>query len=561
MQAPKKTTTIKDTLRARADLAIETPARVSIQQDAVDAGRKPLPARRPDLAALRTKAMELYGVPSAAGAGILPIDSAFRFTPAESDRELNYLHVEPLLEQASMLLDRCLAHRSRRDPLRQERWNLQLELDRFFRLDQIEERERAAGEDTLGYERAVLDGAAEQSLAENHRHAGEQLRDLTNDLIASGLNRRMAARELSAWISAWPLKDTDLRGDDANYTFDGARKTKPEHLFDAARQEADQDGWEEIYSLVSRRYSAAAEAEAGRLREESLARQAQWCLASIGFRREKAQAERDAVWEKVHEVQSPGSLLNYNERIAPLERDFAADFREALACLAAARRGLEQLYDYAPPFPREGAAGYFDDVVSWVRQAQDRMMQIARWDQNYVLAVSLKQVTGARWEAGRTASEWTFDLPAELFPGQTNVRLRGLGLSLTGAAPEPPAGQKQTAPRADAPKPDAGKAEGFWSARVSPPATGVLRTASGAARELDQKALPVCFLGRVTDRDSVREPEIAGAEVLHNASPIGNQWKLTLSPKSTDGMETARLQDVQMFLHLAVRGPCAGGSQ
>jgi hypothetical protein len=554
VQSAKKTTNIKDALRTKAGLAVETPIDISIQKDAVEAGRKPLAARRPDVAALRAKALELYGFRAGDGPGIPAIESAFKFSPAEFDDHINYLHVEPLLDRSHALLERCLSHRSSRDALQIERWKLRMELDRFFRLDEADAREREAGGDTLGYERAVLESGAEQSLEENYRRAGEQLRDLTSDLIAAGLNRRIAARELAAWVAAWPLKDSDLHGDDAAYTFDGVRRTKPEHLFEAARQEADQDGWEQIYSLVSRRYSAAAESEAGRLRRESLELQAKLSLASIDFRRQRAQAERDAIWEKVHEVQSPGSVLNYNERIAALERDFSADFRDALACLAAARRGLKELYDYDPPFPVEGSGGYLDEAVSWVRRAQYRMTQLCENEQTCVLAVSLKQLTGAQWEAGRTASAWTFDIPDEMFAGQVNVRMRGLSVSVAGPAAEPPELPKDASKQGlPARKPEALQAEGFWSARVSLPATATMRTIAGASRELDQKLLPACFLGSVTDWNSARAPEVAGASVLHNASPVGRQWKLALSPKSTDGMETARLQDVQISLHLAVR--------
>jgi hypothetical protein len=543
MQSPKKTTNIKEALRSKAGLAVERPIEVSVEQEAVAAGRQPLGGRS-DVAALRTKALELYGLPG----GVPAIEAAFTFSPAESDDQLNYLHVEPLLERCGLLLERCVAQRSERDELEMERWKLRAELDRFFRLDPLEQRVREAGGDTAAYERAVLEAAAEQSLEENQRHAGEQLRDLTNDLVAGGLNRRIAARELAAWMSAWPLKDNDLRGDDANYTFDGARKTKPEHLFDAARQEADQDGWEQIYSLVSQRYTAAAESEAGRLRRASLELEAKVSLAWMALRREMAQAERDAIWEQIREAQRPGGVLNYNDRIAAKERDFSADFREALACLAAARRGLKEVYEFAPPFPEEGSAGYLDAVTSWVSRARNRLAQVAQNEQNYALAVSVKQLAGSQWEAGRAAAAWTFDVPDEMFPGQANVRLRGVSVSVVGppAAAESPKAAKQAA----APRP--GKAEGFWSGRLSVPATGTMRSVKGAVRSIDQKRVPACFLGRVTDRDAVPAPEIAGAGAVHNASPVGKEWKLTLSAKSTDGMETAELQDVQIWLHVAV---------
>ena len=552
MQAPKRTAPMREALRARAGSAAEPQTKAAIDRQAVAEGRKPLASRRKDVAALRAKAAELYGIPSAGLAPVPAIESLFKFAPLESDGDFHYQHVEPLLDEAADLLARCAEARSQRESLLMEKWKLQVELDRFFRLDQIRERERAAGADTLPYERAVLGGAAESSLETNYKNAEGQWKGLADDLLASGFNRRMAARELSAWVSAYPLKDTELRGDDAIYTFDGVRKAKPDHLFEAARMEADEAAWEQIAGLMARRFAAIAASEAARLRKESLDLQAQWSLADIGFRGERAEAERDAFWEKVYQAQTPGGLMNYSERIAPAERQFSASFRDALARLAAARRGLKELFDYAPPFPLEGTPGYFDEVAAWVRQAQARMAQSARMDQNYVLAVSIKGLAKSQWEAGRSVAEWTFDVPEELFKGQAQVRLRGLGLAVVGE-PEPaePAAPKVKGGKAEAPPP---KPAGFWSARLSLPPAATVRHLSGATAGMDQKSLPACYFGRVADRDSSRDPEIAGVQAIHNASPIGKQWKLTLSPRSTDGTPTAELRDVLLYLHVAVRG-------
>jgi hypothetical protein len=102
-------------------------------------------------------------------------------------------------------------------------------------------------------------------------------------------------------------------------------------------------------------------------------------------------------------------------------------------------------------------------------------------------------------------------------------------------APPEPSPAKGGVPKA----PEAPVPVGYWSARVIAPAQ------------------PACFLGRVTEWNSSREPEVGGASVLHNASPIGKQWKVTLSPKSTTGIPASRLQDVTLYLHLAVRGHTA----
>ena len=160
-----------------------------------------------------------------------------------------------------------------------------------------------------------------------------------------------------------------------------------------------------------------AASEGGRLRKESLDLQAKLALADIVFRREKSHAERDAICEKVYQAQVPGGLFHYDERIAQVERQFSFDFREALARLTPARRGLSELYGYAPPFPQEASAGYFNDVSSWARGAQNRTAQFLQMEQTYVLAVSLKELVKSQREAGRSSSQWTFEVPEELFKG------------------------------------------------------------------------------------------------------------------------------------------------
>jgi hypothetical protein len=551
VQTPKKTTPVRSDLRAKAVLPIEPQPPLAVDDKAVADGRKPLAPRRKDVAEIRARAIELYGV---AAAGFVPIDGAFQFSQLESDADFHFLHVEPLLEQAAVLLDRCVAAAAQYEKLQAEKWDFQLELDRFLRLDAIAERELAAGRDTLPYERTVRESGAEASIESNYKSAEEELKGFTEELLTTGLNRRIAARELTAWVTAYPLKDEDLRGDDASYVFDGVSKTKPDHLFEAARLEADEAAWDQIAELMARRFASLAATQAGKLRKESLDLEAKWSLADIVFRREKSQADRDAFWERVYHAQRAGGLLNYSERIPAIERDFSRDFREALARLTAIRRGLKEVYNYSPAFPQEGSAGYFDQVTMWVKNARDRIAQQSQLDQAYVLAISIKDLAKSGWESGRTASQWTFDMPAELFTGQSYVRLRGLSLAVVGPPPAPEETALQKPKSTPAPPPPSPKPRGFWSASVSLPPGATVHYASGANDELDQKSLPRCFFGRVADHDSSHAPELAGANFLHNASPIGKEWKLSLAAKSTDGFATSNLDDVILYLHLAVRG-------
>ena len=358
MTSTKKTTTVREALRTKAGLLIEPLPPVTMDQSALDEGRKAQTHQRKE------------------GAAVPSIESKFKFAPLDSDADFPRFHVEALLDEAAALLDRCDTERTRRDALQLEKWKLQVELDQMLRVEKVDDRERQAGRDTLAYERAVFDSAAQKGAEEFNRDSEGQLKQLIDELLASGFNKRMAARELSGWLASYPLKDHDLSGDDASYIFDGAKKTKPDHLYDAARLEADEEAWEQVYTLMSQRFAAMAASEAGRLRKQSLERQAAWSKADIGFRSDRAQAAKDAAWEKAAQIQSPGGLLNYNDRITASERRFAMDFRESLARLQAARSGLKDLFDYAPAFPEEGSAGYFDQVALWTRNAINRTGQI-----------------------------------------------------------------------------------------------------------------------------------------------------------------------------------------
>jgi hypothetical protein len=140
---------------------------------------------------------------------------------------------------------------------------------------------------------------------------------------------------------------------------------------------------------------------------------AQWQLANIGFQRERAQVERESWWERIFQSQSPNGILHFGERIAAIENHFAADFREALAHISGASRGMVQLFNYTPRLPQEGRAGYLDDVVAWAARARSRLAQITRSEQLYVLTLSIKDLTKTQCEPGRAAPQWTFDTPAE----------------------------------------------------------------------------------------------------------------------------------------------------
>ncbi len=455
-------------------------------------------------------------------------------------------------------MQHCRTTQADRDRLLAAKWQLQLEIDRFLKLEKADAQERQAGSETMPYERAILAAGADASFETLQADSAKRLQTLLNDLLAAGFNKRMAARELAAWISGYPLKDNDLRGDDADYRFNGISRSKPEHLFDAARMQADEEAWETANDLMARIAAATAESQAARFRKEVLELEAKWASAHIALSRQKAQIDHDSMWEKIHQAVTPGGILDYKGQIGRVDAEYLGSLREAASCLISSQRRLETVYGYPAKLPQPGTPGYFAQLTAWTAGAKARMARFHQLDQTYTMVLSLKDVAKSQWDSGKSSGEWSFELPAERFPGQSHVRLVGLGLAAVGAtAPDLASLPQKSKTAALAPPPVPPKPAGFWNARVAIPAAATVIDLTGKSTDLDQKLLPEIHLGRVADRDA-REPEVAGAAALRDASPIGKSWKITISPQSTDGTATASLADVQLYLQLAVRSAKVG---
>jgi hypothetical protein len=527
-----------DSSKATANLS--RPSVTDTAQDpGVLAARQPLTDRFTDWDAVKQRAVALFQLPAtfapvntkdASVAPLFEIEKSFKFSRLSSDEDFRYQHVEPLLDQTANLLDRCIVDRAQRDLFLVEWFKLKVELEQFLRLDEVLKNEVSAGLYTLPYERAIQEGIAEKQIVYFYSLAKRWMDNIGDRATSNdSLNVQYAARQLSAWLNAFPLKNDGLKGADATYGWSGVQKTKPDHLYDAAVSGA----LEELYAFYSATTSQSnalgGTSEASRYRGASFDQLAAWNKLDIDFRRERAQIARDIVQQKVFQSTLEGGVLNYMEKAQPIEARFRLDFREALARLVAVRQGITAVYGYPVDFPADGTDGYFDKIVLWVRSAINWLVRFSRLDQNYVLPISLNALK-KRKLATRTGDKWQFTVPQELFPNQRHVRLRGIGAAVV----------------------KDGGAKGLWQMEIEIPKTSFVQHLSGTKVTLDQSKVPQCYLGRVADRNGYRDAEVTGINALHNASPLGT-WNITMAHQSTEGTKSSYLDDVQVDLHLAVR--------
>jgi hypothetical protein len=462
-----------------------------------------------------------------------PIEKGFVFKKADEDEHYRILHVEPLLDQAANLLDRCVAARQERDQYAIEKFKLETDLDFFFKTDEINDREIKSGLYTVPYERAVYDALAESELEAYADAAKDELNKAIFQLkrdFQTQLNARFAA----IWIPTAPQYGQASNNDALPISYVSPPDEKPKDKLAVLQWVASvlaQSGLvNELYGLFAQYSSYRGTAGASGFRKQSMSELADWNQKDISFKRERKEAALAIAIKRANQTTTPNGVLNYSDKIDEIEKRFLLDYREAVARLNAVSVGLKQLYGYSDPQLGDVRTNMtFDETALWTRKAINWLVRFSRLEQNYVLPISVKRFTSS-WPDGLRKREWSFVLTEDAFPNQRNIRLRGVGAAVVGK-----------------------DVDGLWRVVITPPKESFTRHhASGEVEKIDQSGLPNCVLGRVTSRYGYREAEITGINALYNASPFG-QWLVSISGESIEGITTDKISDLQIDLHLAVR--------
>jgi hypothetical protein len=261
-----------------------------------------------------------------------------------------------------------------------------------------------------------------------------------------------------------------------------------------------------------------------------------WENKNRGFARRRTKVARQCQDIKAKAVTDPEGLLNFGKRLDALKQSFQQDFRDALARLRVVRQGLGDIYGYEEPFPEnEQSIDYFDDCLLWTRKAIQWLIRFARQEQSFVLPISIRDTVGdSNWQQGLKTGSWQAYLPDTYFDAlsMVHVRLRGIGAVVKSRS------------RDD---------ERLWQIEVRvPDQSQIKHLPLGETRPLDQSAIPPCILGRVTGRESRRDPDVVGSSALHNASPI-NAWTVKVLASVPYSEIYVDLEDIVLDLHLSFR--------
>jgi hypothetical protein len=258
-----------------------------------------------------------------------------------------------------------------------------------------------------------------------------------------------------------------------------------------------------------------------------------------GFRERRRDVAHEKLVAKLNAIAEPDGSMNYNERATRLFSQIETAISEAVVRLTVAKAGLKLVFgedtaDLPTPTtsPTEPlSSDYLFALGQWCQVFADTLQQLKRADQDFVYRTSLRSLIGAdKFFQELSGRSWTFQLPKDNFAKLKLLRLKGVAVWTSYGV------------RVDTIIP-----AGF---NVVAPASSTALYGGGRAGTITQ-TLNHCWIGRSQEWDPSGNripPDIGGAGILFNASPIGT-WTVS----ALAGADVNNLQDIILEIFLTVQ--------
>ena len=249
---------------------------------------------------------------------------------------------------------------------------------------------------------------------------------------------------------------------------------------------------------------------------------------------------RTEALQRKRELAAPGKPFALDEQRDLALKRLCRDYEEAVNRACVAEEGLKKLYDQvgiSSPLPSEAETlgTSITSLAIWIRNASEWLVEYHQLEQPFTRTVSVRSLKNRNsWSLlkhSRDNYPLKLQVPADLFRGHYNCRLRGISAALVGEVGTVP-----------------------WSIILRLPDEALYERA-GQSMEVDQSKRATCLLGRVENRGSHRPPEICGGATLLNASPVGRStqgglWSLDIvKPVGATSESFHHLEDLVLEIH------------
>jgi hypothetical protein len=342
-------------------------------------------------------------------------------------------------------------------------------------------------------------------------------------------------REFSSLDFAWNQFQTDLETQEKQLNLDQKNEVKVETEVEA-KKEVEWVSNQEL--LPSQDETSSADVSQESVEEEGgETAEVEPALAMTGASvpQSTLQIRAEAVQRK-KELSAPGRPFALDEQRDLILKRVCRDYEEAINRACVAHEGLKiifGLHEMSSPLGSEAEtlATSITKLSIWVQNAVEWLVEYQQLEQEFTRVISLRALLNrSAWvqlKQSRDNFSTKVQIPADLFKGYDNCRLRGIGAALIGEAGKVP-----------------------WSIMLRLP-TEAIYERSGRIADVDQSGRSSCLLGRVENRRSDRPLEICGDTILLNASPIGRynaaggSWSIDLvKPMGAASESFGHVEDV-----------------
>jgi hypothetical protein len=343
-------------------------------------------------------------------------------------------------------------------------------------------------------------------------------------------------REYTALDFAWNQFQTELEAQEKQLDLEQKVEAKvetegiPESEV-AAPQEGEASPAEQIQEGGEEHLAETAEAEPA------------WAGAEVSAAPETQllQIRAEAVQRK-KELAGPGRPFALDEQRDLILKRVCRDYEEAVNRACVAHEGLSRIFgldEMAAPIRTEAEtlAASITTLSIWIQNAIEWLVEYQHLEQSFTRVVSLRSLLNrSAWvqlKQARDSYSMKVQIPADLFKGYDNCRLKGVGAALIGEAGKVP-----------------------WSVTLKLPEEAIYER-SGRSVTVDQSNRATCLLGRVENRRSYHPVEVCGETTLINASPIGKSyqtgnWSIDLyKPAGSASESFAHVEDLVLELQLS----------
>jgi len=432
----------------------------------------------------------------------------------------NSFHADSLLVEANELAQQSLGYYDQWRELKTASFELKQEFDEFQKLDKIHEREIKEGYYSLPYRRIKHQRASAWSIHSNQKTVADLLKKIgTEKVTFSNLTDLEYASDELAKIGALPFTKAEWNKPSMTYSWSFRGKSgsgfKSAVMKSITQNVTPIKKWLTWGSLNAQWRSANAAAFSNKERYVGLTQELAWSLNDIKNRKGRTKVARDRMDVRLAESARKNGALNHAEMMNIVRRRFWLRYVKASAMATSASHGLRLLYGI--DLPLSGGDGT-ENRIAKILSAFHDLRRFQRHEQSFAKAIPAKKNSNGKW---------LVDIE-EQFLEHRHVRVTGISAFVRS------------------------KELGLWELRIIPPVESIIIHADDNSYTLDQKSTPSVTLGRVTHRESRREPDIVGMSALHNIGPMGNWVIEVVGDESTSGEKMDKIDSIELDIHVVV---------